>query len=380
MNRDPLDDIVPPLNPVTELPGVGEKTANELEAQGVRTVKDFRESPDAAEKVPEKFRDDAKRRARVSTGDQIATQQQKQRKTTDKEVLQRVEGIGPKRSEALVERFGSGRQVEQAVSSGFGKVAETEGISSDTAKELFGRFNDAGVRNELKDRRRGEGEVRGVPRPTDIGRQRDGEYARPETAPDIQPAPVARNTQTGEFGIDPFDITNVSTGQDTDPTGDNGGSRLGGDIGTLASEQGRSEQADTGGRIRADGGDSGGRREVNLPDETVSFARTQLNRAVDQEGRDELDDLRQRFGFGTDGFGSDTIELDRDEFQTVSNLVSEQREKAEDRAERMDANIFGDTDDQADFARTADRGLEQADPFDMSEPGGALSGTAGDRR
>jgi len=43
--------------------------------------------------------------------------------------------------------------------------------------------------------------------PTDIGREADGEFARPESSPDIAPAPIDRDRKTGEFGIDPFDMT-----------------------------------------------------------------------------------------------------------------------------------------------------------------------------
>lgn len=43
--------------------------------------------------------------------------------------------------------------------------------------------------------------------PTDIGREADGEFARPESSPDIAPAPIDRDAGTGRFGLDPFDIT-----------------------------------------------------------------------------------------------------------------------------------------------------------------------------
>jgi hypothetical protein len=98
------------------------------------------------------------------------------------------------------------------------------------------------------------------------------------------------------------------------------------------------------------------RQEFELPDETVSLARTELNRQVFQEGRDELDDLRQRMTVG------ESVKMDRGEFQTVRRVVSDAREDAEDRAERMDANIFGDTDEQAEFARQAEQGLRNNPP------------------
>ena len=42
--------------------------------------------------------------------------------------------------------------------------------------------------------------------PTDIGREADGEFARPESDPDIRPAPIDRSRKTGRFGTDPFDL------------------------------------------------------------------------------------------------------------------------------------------------------------------------------
>lgn len=42
--------------------------------------------------------------------------------------------------------------------------------------------------------------------PTDIGREADGEFARPESAPDIAPAPIDRDRKSGRFGLDPFDV------------------------------------------------------------------------------------------------------------------------------------------------------------------------------
>lgn len=152
------------------------------------------------------------------------------RKKTDRELLQEVEGIGPKRSENLISRFGDGREVERAATSAFGRLADTEGISEDTARDMFDRMGEAGVRDELKSRQRMGGEARGAIEPTDIGREPDGEYARPESAPDIEPAPIAREQRTGEFGLDPFDLTSSTAGVGVDTTfgGRNGGGALDG--------------------------------------------------------------------------------------------------------------------------------------------------------
>jgi hypothetical protein len=57
---------------------------------------------------------------------------------------------------------------------------------------------------------------RGPTTPTNIGREADGEFARPERDPDVQPAPIARNTRNGQFGLDPFDLTSGGTGESLD--------------------------------------------------------------------------------------------------------------------------------------------------------------------
>jgi hypothetical protein len=138
------------------------------------------------------------------------------RKKTDKELLQEVEGIGPKRSESLLSKFGGGGEVARAATSAFGRVADTEGVSEDTARDMFDRMDDAGVREDLRDRYRTSDQVRGPSRPTDIGRESDGEFARPERAADIEPAPIARESNTGEFGLDPFDLTSGGVGESVD--------------------------------------------------------------------------------------------------------------------------------------------------------------------
>ena len=138
------------------------------------------------------------------------------RQKTDQELLQEVDGIGPKRSENLISRFGDGREVAQAATSAFGRVAETEGISMDTASNMFDRMSEAGVKDELRSRQRMGGEIRGPVRQTDIGREADGEFARPDSAPDVRHAPIARQDNTGEFGIDPFDLTPGYEGAPTD--------------------------------------------------------------------------------------------------------------------------------------------------------------------
>jgi len=62
----------------------------------------------------------------------------------------------------------------------------------------------------------GESVFRGTSTPTDIGRAADGEFARPETEPDIEPQPIARNNETGRFGLDPFDLSSGGVGEGLD--------------------------------------------------------------------------------------------------------------------------------------------------------------------
>jgi len=135
-----------------------------------------------------------------------------EREKTDTEILQEVEGIGPKRSEALVSHFGSGGEVKRSATSSWGRVSDVEGISEDTAREMFDRMGEAGVRDELDTRSRMPSQARGVVRRTDIGREADGQFNRPDTNPDIRSAPIAREDRSGRFGLDPFDIGTSTAG------------------------------------------------------------------------------------------------------------------------------------------------------------------------
>lgn len=56
----------------------------------------------------------------------------------------------------------------------------------------------------------------GPQRRTDIGREPDGEFGRPETDPEIAPAPIARDNESGKFGLDPFDLTSGGVGDKLD--------------------------------------------------------------------------------------------------------------------------------------------------------------------
>ncbi|MFC4246484.1 helix-hairpin-helix domain-containing protein [Natribaculum luteum] len=69
----------------------------------------------------------------------------------DRDLLLEVEGIGPKRADALLEAFDDGRSVAQRAASNWGAVADVDGISEDTARELFDRMKEAGVYDNLRD-------------------------------------------------------------------------------------------------------------------------------------------------------------------------------------------------------------------------------------
>ena len=62
----------------------------------------------------------------------------------------------------------------------------------------------------------GGGLFRGPSSPTDIGRTDSGRFDRPDTDPDVDPAPVARDRDSGRFGLDPFDITSSTVGTSSD--------------------------------------------------------------------------------------------------------------------------------------------------------------------
>jgi len=101
------------------------------------------------------------------------------------------------------------------------------------------------------------------------------------------------------------------------------------------------------------------RKRFDFPKKTTAPLNTELNRRVYSEGEDRLDDLRERVSRAN---RNDTgLSLTRSEHSQVTNMLRDKTERAEDVAERMDANIFGDTEEQAEIARDAQRGL-RSDP------------------
>lgn len=119
------------------------------------------------------------------------------------------------------------------------------------------------------------------------------------------------------------------------------------------------------------------RSRYNFPDVTLGELRTELNRRVEVEGNHELDGLRNRVARATQGVdGGRGLSLTNAEHARVTTILSDNRDDAEDRAERMDANIFGNTDEQAERSRSALRGvysdphgrdIVSAGPYDIPE-------------
>lgn len=97
--------------------------------------------------------------------------------------------------------------------------------------------------------------------------------------------------------------------------------------------------------------------EVDLPDWTASRLQTELNKQVYEEDRDDLADLRERVSVD-----EGTTDFTPYEYSEARQLLKERKEESEERAERMDANIFGDTERQAEIDREALQGLRNNPP------------------
>lgn len=97
--------------------------------------------------------------------------------------------------------------------------------------------------------------------------------------------------------------------------------------------------------------------EVDLPDWTASRLRTELNKQVYEEDREDLEDLRERVSVG-----EGTTDFTPYEYTEARALLKERKAESEERAERMDANIFGDTEQQAEIDAEALRGLQNNPP------------------
>jgi len=103
---------------------------------------------------------------------------------------------------------------------------------------------------------------------------------------------------------------------------------------------------------------SNDRVTVDVPDQTLATLRTGLNERTDDyfdnfepENQDRLTSIKERISIG------EPLELSPGEFQDAKRILKDERDRAEDRAERMDRNIFGDTSEQAGRANAALQGL-----------------------
>ncbi len=156
-------------------------------------------------------------------------------------------------------------------------------------------------------------------KPTDIGRGATGRFDRPESEPDIEPQPIARNTKTGRFGLDPFDLTSGGTGESVELfTGDGPGETF------------------------------------DFPEWTISRGQTYLNEKVYGEGREDLEPLRKTVAQTRP---DESIELDRRDYDTFQRVVREGAERELEQLEGKEANIFGDAEGQRQIAREARRGI-----------------------
>jgi hypothetical protein len=100
------------------------------------------------------------------------------------------------------------------------------------------------------------------------------------------------------------------------------------------------------------------RQRLDLPDQTLATLRTGLNERTDDyfdayepNNQDRLTGIKERISIG------EPLELSPGEFQDAKRILKDERDRAEDRAERMDRNIFGDTSEQADRVNAAFQGL-----------------------
>jgi len=104
-------------------------------------------------------------------------------------------------------------------------------------------------------------------------------------------------------------------------------------------------------RLESDGNDG---MVFDFPEWTISRGQTYLNEKVYGGDREDLRPLREKLA---DTRPSEEIELERGEYQTFQQIVREGAQEEIERADRMEANIFGDTDEQAEIAQQALRGI-----------------------
>jgi len=95
-------------------------------------------------------------------------------------------------------------------------------------------------------------------------------------------------------------------------------------------------------------------KTVELPAWTLSRGQTYLNEKVYGEEREDLRPLREKVRRAEPG---QPVSFEPGEYDTFQRIVREEAKEEIDRADRMEANIFGDTDEQAEVAKQALQGI-----------------------
>ena len=199
-------------------------------------------------------------------------------------------------------------------------LEQEEDLTFDEARsEITGQQPDLETVEQVVGSQRGPVSIfRGPTTPTDIGRTGTGRFDRPDTDPDVDPAPIARDDRTGRFGLDPFDITSSTAGVSVDTTfgGSNGGGAL--DHTGSSFDPDRDERE----AIRQLERNSPGREaeqieKVRLYDDPPEDALATFGEAADRvvSNRDEI----------TDPDRTDTSFFESDTIDTIDRLRSEVR-------------------------------------------------------
>lgn len=67
-----------------------------------------------------------------------------------RDLLTRIDGIGPDTANKLLAHFGSGRKVAQAACRYWGELVEVDGITEEKAREMFDQMLEADVFHDLR--------------------------------------------------------------------------------------------------------------------------------------------------------------------------------------------------------------------------------------
>ena len=68
----------------------------------------------------------------------------------DKDLLMKVEGVGPARASSLLDHFDDGKEVAQSACRYWGEITKVPGFTESEARDLFHKMKDAGVFHELR--------------------------------------------------------------------------------------------------------------------------------------------------------------------------------------------------------------------------------------